>query len=78
VRGHTLIWGKASDLLKSPDLDKYLRGPPLADRSRILRDLVHQHITTVLTHFKGRIVTWDVVNEPLYMYWSARIRSLRG
>jgi endo-1,4-beta-xylanase len=73
VRGHTLIWGKASDLLKSPDLDKYLRGFPPVDRSRILRDLVHHHITTVLTHFKGRIVTWDVVNEPLYMFWSARI-----
>jgi endo-1,4-beta-xylanase len=73
VRGHTLIWGKASDLFKSPDLDSYLRGFPRVDRSRILRDLVHRHITTVLTHFKGRIGTWDVVNEPLYMFWSARI-----
>jgi endo-1,4-beta-xylanase len=50
-----------------------LSASPRADRSRVLGELVHRHIRTVLTHFKGRMATWDVVNEPLYMFWSARI-----
>lgn len=30
-----------------------------------LRDILHQHITAEVTHFKGRIWQWDVVNEAL-------------
>jgi len=73
VRGHTLIWGKASDLFKSPDLEAYLQGFPAAQRPRVLRQVVEQHIDTVVSHYRGRISMWDVVNEPLYLFWSPRI-----
>ena len=73
VRGHTLIWGKESDLFKAPDLEAYLRDFPVAERSRVLRLLVEKHIRTVLGHYRGRIRDWDVVNEPLYMFWSEKI-----
>lgn len=54
VHGHTLIWGNG----------KY--NPPW------IRDLPHEKvagfidefITTVMGHYRGRIYSWDVVNEP--------------
>ena len=30
-----------------------------------LRDLLHQHITTEVSRYRGRIWQWDVVNEML-------------
>jgi endo-1,4-beta-xylanase len=65
IRGHVLVWGKLSSMFKSPDLDAYLDQFPKENRSKILWDLIENHITTVLNHYKGKIYTWDVVNEPL-------------
>lgn len=65
VRGHTLVWGKLSAMFKAPDLDAYLEDFPEAERSSILKNLVDTHIKTVLSHYKGKIPQWDVVNEPL-------------
>jgi endo-1,4-beta-xylanase len=67
VRGHTLVWGKLSDRFKSPDLTTYLEDYPSEERGKVLQVIVDNHITTVLNHFKGRIHTWDVVNEPMSM-----------
>lgn len=64
VRGHTLIWGKLSDNFKDPDLNKWLEAFPEEERSAKLKELMTNHITTVLNHFKGRIKVWDCVNEP--------------
>jgi endo-1,4-beta-xylanase len=53
VRGHTLVWGWTN-----PDwLTKLQAGP--AERS----ELLHQHINRVVTHFRGQVFAWDVVNE---------------
>ncbi len=55
VRGHTLIWPQQS--------------PPWLRRGRWsapeLRGVLENHVRTVVGHFRGRIDTWDVVNEPL-------------
>jgi len=67
VRGHTLIWGSLSDRFKSPDLEEYLKRFPENERKQVLYNLIKHHIDTVLVHFKGRVMEWDVVNEPLGM-----------
>ena len=64
VRGHTLVWGR-------------MNGQPgwLAsavneadDPAARLRDLIEEHIETVVGRYRGRIAVWDVVNEPLHVF----------
>jgi endo-1,4-beta-xylanase len=53
VRGHVLVWhNQIPSWVTSGDFT--------ADQ---LRQILHQHITDTVTHFKGRIWQWDVVNE---------------
>ncbi len=53
VRGHTLAWyNQLSSWLTS--------GSWTTAEARALLD---EHITNVVTHFKGRLAAWDVVNE---------------
>lgn len=61
MRGHVLFWHR-------------LNGPPrwLADELAAaddpeahLRELMREHVETVVGRYRGRIHTWDVVNEPL-------------
>jgi GH35 family endo-1,4-beta-xylanase len=55
VRGHNLVWqGALPDWLLN---GKWTRDTLLA--------VMKNHITQVVTHFKGRIKEWDVVNEFL-------------
>ena len=53
VRGHTLVWHN--------QLPAWLTGGTFTNDQ--LRDLLHKHITDEVTHFKGKIWQWDVVNE---------------
>lgn len=54
VHGHTLVFGEAN--------------PPwfneLQDPSEV-KDVMIDLIDTTVRHFKGRIKTWDVINEPM-------------
>ncbi len=68
VRGHALVFGKASDMFKSPDLDAWLEKYAQEERRGALLNLMTTHIETVLTHYKGRIHEWDVVNEVLGLF----------
>ncbi len=53
VHGHTLVFAKSNP--------SWITDAPTAD----LPGIMANHITNVVGHFKGRIATWDVVNEPL-------------
>jgi endo-1,4-beta-xylanase len=75
VRGHTLVWGKQSDMFKNPDLGKWLDTFPENERSPKLKELMSNHITTVLNHFRGRIKIWDCVNEPTSLYRKGEIED---
>ena len=57
VRGHTLVW---HNQLPNWLTQGVANGTISNDQ---LRDLLHQHITTEVTHFKGKIWQWDVSNE---------------
>jgi endo-1,4-beta-xylanase len=53
VRGHTLVWHQ--------QLPSWItRGTFSADEAR--QQLI-DHITTVVSHYKGQVFAWDVVNE---------------
>ncbi|GGY88364.1 endo-1,4-beta-xylanase [Streptomyces nitrosporeus] len=53
VRGHTLVWHSQLPAWLTED----------AFTADELREILHRHVTEQVTHFKGRIWQWDVVNE---------------
>ncbi|WP_221585643.1 endo-1,4-beta-xylanase [Microbacterium sp. G2-8] len=53
VRGHTLLWHS-----QNPD---WLENGDFTDAE--LRDILHEHITTVVERYAGRIMHWEVANE---------------
>jgi endo-1,4-beta-xylanase len=55
VRGHTLVWHEA--------LPKWLTAGQFG-RDR-LAAILKDHILTEVGHFRGRVSSWDVVNEGL-------------
>lgn len=62
VRGHTLCWHKqVSGWISSDGGQKNDHKYSREELLEILKD----HITTVVTHYKGRVHEWDVVNECL-------------
>ncbi len=55
VRGHTLLWYREDpQWLTSGHYTK-----------QQLLQILHDHITTIVSHFKGRVFAWDVVNEEV-------------
>jgi len=55
VRGHNLLWQ-----IHNPDW--LTNGHFTADQ---LAQLMQEHITKVVTHYRGRVFAWDVVNEAI-------------
>lgn len=53
IRGHALLWHKTTP-------DYFLTGTKAEMKTKL-----ENYITAVLTHFKGRVTTWDVVNEVI-------------
>ena len=56
VRGHNLVWPSERWL---PTQLKAMHGDP--DK---LREATDTHITNTVSHFRGKLIQWDVVNEP--------------
>jgi GH35 family endo-1,4-beta-xylanase len=56
VRGHCLVWPGS----------RYLPAEALAlrDRPDELREIVAKHVVDTVTRYRGRLIDWDVVNEP--------------
>ena len=53
MRGHALLWHRATP-------DYFFQGTPAEVKTRL-----QKYITDVVTHFKGKIYAWDVVNEAV-------------
>jgi endo-1,4-beta-xylanase len=59
VRGHTLVWHqRAPAWFFGGD-----RARPEAYRA-LVRERLETYVTDVVTHFRGKVYAWDVVNEP--------------
>jgi endo-1,4-beta-xylanase len=58
VRGHCLCWHNQVPSWIFKD------GTSTASKELVLQRL-RTHITTVMTHFKGKVYAWDVVNEAI-------------
>jgi len=61
VRGHCLVWHTQQPTWLSSDGKKNDKGWTRQQALAIMKN----HITNVMTHFKGKVVEWDVVNECL-------------
>jgi len=65
VVGHTLVWhSQTPSWVFQGENGRWLSGTNAADRELLLQRM-HDHIQTVVGHYKGRIKIWDVVNEAL-------------
>src|ERR1044071_9860770 len=63
VRGHVLVWQNQLPKWLTDGVD----GGTISKDE--LRALLQKHVTDVVTHFKGKIWQWDVVNEALSDPW---------
>jgi endo-1,4-beta-xylanase len=59
VQGHTLVFGEAN-----PQWVQDLPVITATDKERVKQVMI-DHITQTVSHFKGQVYAWDVVNEPL-------------
>jgi len=65
VRGHTLVWHYASaNWTEAPDW--FFAGDPQDPHYRaIVAARLRRYVTDVVTHFRGKVYAWDVVNEVI-------------
>jgi len=63
VRGHTLVWDTNPLGFYADELPSLVEAA--ADKPSAVRGAMRDHIHAVMSHYAGRIHTWDVVNEPM-------------
>ncbi len=63
MRGHTLVWGKFPGMTFPSQWIEVINSAE--DPKETMQGLIKRYIETVMGHFKGRVSTWDVVNEPM-------------
>jgi endo-1,4-beta-xylanase len=62
VHGHNLVWDQM--------YPAWLTNQPWTPAQLAL--ILHTFITTEVTHFRGEVASWDVVNEPLEQHGALR------
>ena len=63
MRGHTLVWGKFPGMTFPTQWNE--RIDTSTNPRATMEMVIKKYIETVMGHYKGRINTWDVVNEPM-------------
>lgn len=60
-RGHTLIWGKFKGRTFPNEVYDLIENS--SDKRKTLMDIIEKRISITMSHFKGKVHQWDVVNE---------------
>lgn len=63
LRGHTLLWGR---MQLPADLEDTVEAA--TDPAAKLRELIDEHLSTVVPRYRDVVAVWDVVNEPLQQF----------
>lgn len=71
VHGHTLVFGEAN-----PQWVQDLPTVTSADKNHV-KEVMIDHISQTVGHYKNKIISWDVVNEPLADYDTETTDGLR-
>lgn len=78
VRGHTLIW-------HSQCPDWFFKDGNEDASAELILERIKEHVTTIVSRYKGRVSTWDVVNEVIgddvslrYSNWSRLVGDYDG
>jgi endo-1,4-beta-xylanase len=58
VRGHALVWHQTAPAWF------FAGDPAAADYRATVQRRLERYVTDVVTHFRGQVYAWDVVNEP--------------
>lgn len=64
MRGHTLVWHQAIPAWVRPFDESDSQALSRWTRDELI-EVLREHITTLVSHYRGRIYSWDVVNEAL-------------
>jgi endo-1,4-beta-xylanase len=64
VRGHNLVWHKQVPAWVFKD-ENGADLPRTAESKALVLQRLEKHVREVVTHFKGEVYAWDVVNEPI-------------
>jgi GH35 family endo-1,4-beta-xylanase len=67
VYGHTLVWHsqqRANVYNAKVQAATEITGTGVNSQAAAVDSAMHNHIKTVVGHFKGKITAWDVINEP--------------
>ena len=65
LRGHNLCWHNQTPKWFFTEGDSVGNKPPKTVTKEVLLARLKQHITDVVTRYKGKIYAWDVVNEAV-------------
>jgi endo-1,4-beta-xylanase len=63
LRGHTLVWGQHPGHGHPGDLAELTAAAE--DPYAFMEQAIAEHIATTVGRYRGRVESWDVVNEPL-------------
>jgi endo-1,4-beta-xylanase len=73
VHGHTLAWhSQTANWFFQPGAD----GKPVT--RELAMERLKKHIQTVVGHYKGKLLSWDVVNEAINDNGDGKTENLRG
>ena len=78
VIGHTLLWHSQIPSWQTA-IGASASSPPTPEQKAAALDAMKTYITDIVTHFKGRIYSWDVLNEAFPdnpgSTWTSAIRQ---
>lgn len=63
MRGYALIWGKFAGRTYPKYWGKQVT--EASDKKQVMEAIMTGYLNTTMSHFKGRVSTWDEVNEPM-------------